>query len=55
MTIRALLTAAGVAATAFVGSTAGHAVQPERPRIYGISHVTFRVSDMAAAQTFYGG
>jgi lactoylglutathione lyase len=31
------------------------AAQPqERPRIYGISHVAFRVSDMAAAQTFYG-
>jgi catechol 2,3-dioxygenase-like lactoylglutathione lyase family enzyme len=25
-----------------------------RPRIYGIAHVTFRVSDLAVAQTFYG-
>jgi catechol 2,3-dioxygenase-like lactoylglutathione lyase family enzyme len=30
------------------------AQQPARPRIYGIAHVTFRVSDLAAARTFYG-
>ena len=26
----------------------------ERPRLYGLAHVAFRVSDMAAAETFYG-
>lgn len=48
--------AAALALGAFLGTApAPHAQPSDRPRIYGISHVTFRVSDLAAAQTFYGG
>jgi lactoylglutathione lyase len=36
------------------GSLAAAQSAPERPRITGINHVAFRVSDLAAARTFYG-
>ncbi|MGB2717537.1 MAG: VOC family protein [Vicinamibacterales bacterium] len=42
---------------AWVVSVAGveQAAAPARPRITGISHVAFRVTDAAAARRFYGG
>ena len=54
MSIRTPRAAAGAAVAALVVAAAPLAQQPERPRIYGISHVAFRVSDLTVAQRFYG-
>jgi catechol 2,3-dioxygenase-like lactoylglutathione lyase family enzyme len=38
----------------FVAATGPTQPAPQRPRILGINHVAFRVSDVAAARRFYG-
>ena len=38
----------------FVAAVGPAQPAPQRPRILGISHVAFRVSDVAAARRFYG-
>lgn len=53
---RAARLAAAIAAAAAAAATLISAQGPARgPRVTGISHVAFRVSDVAAARAFYGG
>ena len=53
MTIVRILAVAAVAAVVPVAGSQ-QASAPQRPRLTGISHVAFRVSDSAAARQFYG-
>jgi catechol-2,3-dioxygenase len=52
-TVQSFAVVAAVAAVAPL-VTAQQPAAPPRPRITGISHVAFRVSDGAAARKFYG-
>ena len=49
-----LLRAAFAALALFVAAAGPAQPAPQRPRILGISHVAFRVSDLTAARRFYG-
>jgi lactoylglutathione lyase len=53
--VRKLLLPAAVAFGAVMHAAAQAPAPPSRPRITGIAHVAFRVSDTAAAREFYGG
>jgi catechol 2,3-dioxygenase-like lactoylglutathione lyase family enzyme len=50
----ALIGAFGIAAAAAAASATGTLQAPARPRLTGIHHVAFRVSDRSAAERFYG-